>query len=234
MTTQESSSVSKDPICGMNLDEAIARQAERDGKTFYFCSDECRQKFLSAGTGAKTEDESARIPIRLSYSTMIMMHNVKEGMRAGLVATTVLSALMVAKSAVGLLPTLDIVSLLSTLMGCDSVAGWFADFMIGAFILSGMFALLEPMLPEWELWLKGVLFGVGVWLAMMLGVMPMAGGGLFGKNLGMVAPIMTLVLHVIYGAVLGGVYAALQSRSHGRSDAPCWAESEPQAHSRIN
>jgi hypothetical protein len=46
---------------------------------------------------------------------------------------------------------------------------------------------------------------------MMLAVMPMAGVGMFGMNLGMVAAVMTIMLHVIYGAVPGGVLAALQS-----------------------
>ena len=38
----------KDPVCGMTVDEASALHAEREGKTFYFCSDHCRQKFLAA------------------------------------------------------------------------------------------------------------------------------------------------------------------------------------------
>ena len=37
----------KDPICGMTVDEATALSAERHGETFYFCSDHCRQTFLS-------------------------------------------------------------------------------------------------------------------------------------------------------------------------------------------
>jgi hypothetical protein len=36
--------------------------------------------------------------------------------------------------------------------------------------------------------------------------MPMAGAGLFGMNMGVMAPMMTLVLHLIFGAVLGWVY----------------------------
>ena len=52
-TMKESKSISKDPICGMTVDEATALHAERDGKTFYFCSDHCRQKLLSAPAGAK-------------------------------------------------------------------------------------------------------------------------------------------------------------------------------------
>lgn len=38
-----------DPICGMTVDEAKARNAERDGQKFYFCSEHCRQKFLAVG-----------------------------------------------------------------------------------------------------------------------------------------------------------------------------------------
>ena len=38
----------KDPICGMAVDESSALHAEREGKAFYFCSDHCRRKFLSA------------------------------------------------------------------------------------------------------------------------------------------------------------------------------------------
>jgi YHS domain-containing protein len=234
MTTQESNSVTKDPICGMTMDEATALQAERDGKRFYFCSEHCRHKFLSTSTGAKTEDKSAPTPVSSSSGTLIMMHNVKEGVRAGLVATAVLSMLMVMKSAMGLMPSLDIISMLSGLMDCGPVMGWIADFMIGAFILGGIFALLEPTLPGGKLWLKGVLFGVGAWLAMMLAVMPMAGTGFFGMNLGMVAPVMTLVLHVIYGAVLGGVYAALQSRDRDTNTPIGWRKRSPQLHSRTN
>ena len=47
--------VTKDPICGMTVDEATALRAERDGKTFYFCCEHCRQKFLSTPTGAEQE-----------------------------------------------------------------------------------------------------------------------------------------------------------------------------------
>ena len=48
--------MTKDPICGMTVDEATALHAERDGKTFYFCSDHCRKKFLSQSAPAKMEN----------------------------------------------------------------------------------------------------------------------------------------------------------------------------------
>ena len=46
----------KDPICGMTVDEATPLKAERDGQTFYFCSEHCREKFL-----AEAKAKSARI-----------------------------------------------------------------------------------------------------------------------------------------------------------------------------
>ena len=55
---KESKSVTKDPVCGMTVDETTALNAECDGKTFYFCSDQCRQKFLSTPAGAKSGTKS--------------------------------------------------------------------------------------------------------------------------------------------------------------------------------
>jgi YHS domain-containing protein len=57
-TMNESKTMTKDPVCGMSVDEATAIHVERDGKTFYFCSDHCRQKFLSMPAGAEPERKS--------------------------------------------------------------------------------------------------------------------------------------------------------------------------------
>jgi Cu+-exporting ATPase len=55
---KETKSVTKDPICGMTVNEATALIAERDGQKFYFCSEHCRQKFKSASYGAKPDEKS--------------------------------------------------------------------------------------------------------------------------------------------------------------------------------
>ena len=49
--------MTKEPICGMTVDEASALRAERDGHTFYFCGDHCRQKFLFQNAPAKTDGD---------------------------------------------------------------------------------------------------------------------------------------------------------------------------------
>ncbi len=137
--------------------------------------------------------------------------NIVKGMVAGFVATVVLSALMLMKSMMGLMPELDVISMLTKMMGASSsTAGWVAHFMIGTVVWGGLFAALDPKLPGGSHLVKGIVFSVGAWVLMMVAVMPMAGAGLFGMKLGMMAPVMTLVLHVIFGAVLGGVYSAEQ------------------------
>ena len=47
----------KDPICGMQVDESSTHQAVRDGQTYYFCSEHCRNTFLPAPATAKHEEK---------------------------------------------------------------------------------------------------------------------------------------------------------------------------------
>jgi len=54
----ETNSTTKDPICGMPVDEATALHVERDGETFYFCSDHCQQKFESTPDDEKPKAKS--------------------------------------------------------------------------------------------------------------------------------------------------------------------------------
>ncbi len=55
---EATTSMTKDPVCGMTVDPAKALHAEREGKTFYFCGEHCRTKFLSTPAGAKPENKS--------------------------------------------------------------------------------------------------------------------------------------------------------------------------------
>ena len=48
----------KDPICGITVDEGSALSSERGGETFSFCSDHCRQQFLSTPPEIKSEGTS--------------------------------------------------------------------------------------------------------------------------------------------------------------------------------
>lgn len=40
--------VEKDPVCGMFVAREAAITARKNGETYYFCSEECRSKFLDS------------------------------------------------------------------------------------------------------------------------------------------------------------------------------------------
>jgi len=136
------------------------------------------------------------------------MKKLINGAIAGVIATIVLSLMMLIKGKMGVMPELDIISMLAGMMGGALLLGWVMHFMIGVGY-GVVFHLTYDKLPTNSLIIKGVILGVVGWLVMMLMLMPMVGAGLFGMKMGVMAPMMTLVLHAIFGAVLGFVYSKL-------------------------
>jgi uncharacterized membrane protein YagU involved in acid resistance len=149
---------------------------------------------------------------RQSLHAMPVTLNVKAGLIAGFIATVVLSIFMIAKSSVGLLPQLtpieDIVHVADRLTGMTLPLpfGWIGHFVIGTVVWGIIYVALQASLPGAPV-VKGLIFGALAWLAMMIFFMPLAGHGLFALSLGPPATVATLVLHLIYGAVLGVAYA---------------------------
>ena len=49
--TAASSTTETDPVCGMHVDAAAAKAArlvvDHAGRTYYFCSDDCRKRFAA-------------------------------------------------------------------------------------------------------------------------------------------------------------------------------------------
>lgn len=145
------------------------------------------------------------------------MTNAGRGIVAGLVATAVLSMIMLAKGMMGLMPELDVIAMLSSMMNTAPVVGWIMHFMIGMLAWGLGFVALNRFLPGRSDVSKGISFGIAAWVMMMIAIMPMAGAGLFGLKMGMAAPVMTLMLHVVYGAVLGFAYSKLGTTAHTAS-----------------
>jgi len=140
------------------------------------------------------------------------MNNNVRGILAGLVATIVLSLLMVVKGMMGVMPELNVIAMLAGQMGGSTMMGWVAHFMIGAIVYGLVFANFNGALPGGSNLVKGIALGVVGWLVMMVVLMPMMGAGLFAMNMGMMAAVATLMLHVIFGLVLGLSYDKLGSK----------------------
>jgi len=137
------------------------------------------------------------------------MNNNLRGIVAGLIATIVLSVLMMLKDMMGLMPELNVIAMLAGQMGGNIMMGWVAHFVVGAIIYGLAFANFKGMLPGGSDTVRGIVLGILGWLVMMVVMMPMMGAGLFALGMGAMATMATLVLHVIFGAVLGLAYNKL-------------------------
>ncbi len=136
---------------------------------------------------------------------------------AGFLGTVVMTLLMVIKQNQGILPALDPVVML-TKMGHAKLGlprepwvGWVLHFIMGSIVWAIIYAFVNLILPGPGA-VKGLIFGVLAWLVMMLVAMPMAGKGFFGMKMGILAPILALVLHLVYGLFLGWTYALMMRR----------------------
>lgn len=149
------------------------------------------------------------------------MNKLVRGMAAGFIATVVLSVLMAMKTTMGVMPELDLPRMIAGMMGMGDVpvVGWAVHFMIGIVIYGAAIAILDERLPGDRAVVHGLIVGSIGWLMMMVVLMPMVGAGMFGLHLGAMAPLMTLVLHLIFGAVLGWYYGraiSSDSKTHLR------------------
>src|SRR5215207_570554 len=143
------------------------------------------------------------------------MDRIGRGVIAGFLATLVLSAVFdpmttLARMADVLPPTF----------------GWVLHFTVGSLIWGAGFALVYDFMRG-PSWLRGLLFGIGAWLVVMLAVMPLTRGGFFGLALGIATPAAMLLIHLLYGALLGGIYGVL-----GPEDAARKSSGEGRRHPR--
>jgi len=86
--------------------------------------------------------------------------NWLKGMIAGFIATIVLSALMLMKVWMGIMPDLNPIKMISDMLGASMLAaGWVMHFVIGTVLWGTLSAWLDPNLPGEGHWLKGDVIG---------------------------------------------------------------------------
>jgi uncharacterized protein DUF6789 len=88
-----------------------------------------------------------------------------------------------------------------------------AVFFVGGMAWALLFAVAVDSRLSGAPWKRGVEFALVPWLFSLLIVIPLLGGGVLGLNLGAgPLPIIgNLILHAIYGAVLGAVWGSAES-----------------------
>ena len=88
-----------------------------------------------------------------------------------------------------------------------------AIFFVGGLIWALLYALVFEQRVQGKAWERGVRFAMIPWLFSLLVFMPLVGGGFLGFSLGAgPLPIVgNLILHVVYGAVLGVTWGSAES-----------------------
>ncbi|MCI0484588.1 MAG: DUF1440 domain-containing protein [candidate division NC10 bacterium] len=130
--------------------------------------------------------------------------DIFRGILSGFVGTVAITLMIyfVAPMMVG--TQMDIAGMLGSLLGGNWWAGLGMHFLNGTIIFPLLFAFLLCSVLPGSLVLKGVTWGVILWVLAQVVVMPMMGMGLFSGS--MLAAGGSLMGHLVYGVVLGGVY----------------------------
>lgn len=136
-----------------------------------------------------------------------MLRWLQSGVRAGLLATLVITVLMLIGKLTGLSPVprpIPVALLAWVLRGAVPrlvllVLGLLAHFVYGG-VAGAVFAgVLRRFANLWS----GLAFGVLLWLVMGLYWLPLLHWGAFGNTVNPSVWLATLVLHLVYGLVLG-------------------------------
>jgi len=109
------------------------------------------------------------------------------------------------------LPKMDIAAMLGGMLGGWAI-GMMMHFVNGTIIFPLIYAyLLFGKLPGTPV-LKGLIWGVALWVLAQLVVMPLMGAGVFGLKMGgAMSALGSLIGHAIYGALLGSIAGSARS-----------------------
>jgi len=143
---------------------------------------------------------------------------------AGLCGSVAHTLLMYAKSRSGILPSFQPYQQLQITLGhwvgsdVHPLAPWVMSYLNGSIVVSFAFAHLYRLLPGGNSVIKGLVFGVLGWTAMMLLFFPLLGMGMFAARLGLgIWPaVFSLAMFLTYSIVMGIVYVALDPGAHER------------------
>ncbi len=135
-----------------------------------------------------------------------MKPRLTQAVIGGLAGTILMTLMMYYVAPLMMCCPMDIATTLGEMMGMGSRMGMLAHFMIGAVVLPAVFAMvLWDKIPGGSGWMKGLIFGMVMWVVSQAIVMPMAGAGMFSANNSeqMMALLGSAMGHAVYGMVLG-------------------------------
>jgi uncharacterized membrane protein YagU involved in acid resistance len=125
---------------------------------------------------------------------------------AGAVATAAMTMMAYFVAPMMLGHPMDIAQMLAGLVGGNWTAGLLMHLMNGIVVFPFIYTFILYRFLPGAPWLKGILWGVALWLTLELVMLPMMGAGVFSSIEGGSKAVMAaLIAHLIYGALLGSL-----------------------------
>jgi Na+/proline symporter len=123
---------------------------------------------------------------------------------AGFLGTIIVTCMMTFASPTLIGGPADLAAMLAGLLGGSWLAGMGMHFMVGTLVLPATYvALLDRRLPGGPA-VRGMAWGLTLWLVAQTILIPVGGGGFFSAELGGLHIVTdSLVGHLAYGLVLG-------------------------------
>lgn len=104
---------------------------------------------------------------------------------------------------------MNIAAMLGGLFGTTVAMGLFLHFVLGTIIFPMLYAYIVFRIVRGSAWMRGLIFGLLLWMLAETIFVPMVGGGFFHTlQGGVVAAIASLIGHAVYGIVLGVIAGA--------------------------
>lgn len=134
-----------------------------------------------------------------------MKLDVKMAVIDGVAGTVVMTMMMMFMAPMMTGMPMDIAAMLGGMLGGYTM-GMAAHIMMGVIVFPLLYVfVLYGILPGSPL-VKGLIWGIILWVAAATMVMPMAGGGFLMSNIGgTMALIASLMGHLVYGGLLGAI-----------------------------
>ncbi|MFA5925023.1 MAG: DUF6789 family protein [Methylococcaceae bacterium] len=133
-----------------------------------------------------------------------MNTNIIKTILGGMVGTLMMSLMMRFAAPIMVGQSMDIAAMLGNMMGNNYAMGMATHIMLGVLVFPLIYALLFfRLLPGVPL-IKGMTWGLILWLITETMVMPMAGAGFFMTEIGGMNAVMAALMgHLVYGGLLG-------------------------------
>lgn len=138
-----------------------------------------------------------------------MRINFTRAIGAGIAGTLAMTAVGLWMAPLMGIPRMNPAEMLAGQMGGSVAIGWAAHLMIGS-VLAVLYAAVSPFLSGPSA-VRGAVYGIAPFLLAQVAVMPMMGMPFFSGFGAMAAG--SLVGHLVYGGVVGWLYAGAGERS---------------------